>query len=106
MTPHDPFGRSSLPSGFSREERVALLDQAADALLRGEVPPDAARMLLGSALRAFLDSGDGRGALEGRYLRITARRGSHETPGAVLARMKQDGKTEQSTHGDRMSPNN
>jgi hypothetical protein len=91
-TPHDPFGRARLPAGFSREERVRMLDEAADALLRGEVPPDAARMLLGSALRAFLDSGDGRGALEGKYLRVTACRGSHETAGAVLARLRQGGR--------------
>lgn len=80
MTMHDPFGRSRLPAAYTREQRVALLHEAALAMLAGEtVAPEAAR-LLGGALCAWLTHG---GSLEHR-LQVKARRGSHRTPAAVL----------------------
>ena len=68
---------------LTREERVALLGAAAEALL-GDLPLAAdARLLLGLALRRWLDEG---GDLD-RHLGVRARRGSHRTPAALMRRL-------------------
>jgi len=83
MTRHDPFGRSALPAAFSREDRVRLLREVADALIGGRAPDRAAALFVGGALDAWLHGGGGLGALERDYLRVTPPRGSHRTAAAV-----------------------
>lgn len=80
---HDPFGRSALPPTFSREDRVRLLREVADALIAGRAPGRAAALFVGGALDAWLRGGGGLGALERDHLRVTPPRGSHRTPAAV-----------------------
>lgn len=87
---HDPFGRSALPPAFSREDRVRLLREAAEALLAGRMPSGAARLFLAGALSAWLRDGGCVGALERHYLRVSPPRGSHKTP-AALARHPDEG---------------
>ena len=84
--PHDPFGRSRLPSAFTREDRVRLLAEAAEALLRGEMPAPAARLFLAGALTAWLREGGRCGSLERDYLRVTQRERSKLTPQRLFAR--------------------
>ena len=84
MLPLDPFGRvSAPPAGLTREDRVRLLREAADALMQGQLPPAAARLFVGGALLAWLREG---GSLERQYLRVAAPKGSHLTPSALLRR--------------------
>jgi len=59
-----------------------MLVEIRDALMRGELPSPEAALWLGSALSAWLQSGDK--SLE-KHLRIAAPRGSHHRP-QVLAR--------------------
>jgi hypothetical protein len=63
-----------------------MLVETADALLRGEMPSREARLWFGSAISAWLESGDG--PLD-RHLGIRAPRGSHHRP-QVLARLIAD----------------
>ncbi len=84
MIPPDPFGRTRRPlATFTREERVAVLADATDALLADEALPADARLLLGLALRRWLDEG---GDLD-RHLGVRAPRGSHRTPAALRRRL-------------------
>ena len=84
--PHDPFGRSQMPAGFDRAARVRLIDEAAQALLEGRLPDDAARLFLGGALVAWLADGGRCGSLERDFLRVTQRERSRLTPQRLLAR--------------------
>lgn len=78
---HDPFGRDVRPpADLDRAGRVRLLHDAAEALLRHELPHAAARAFVGSGLQAWLASG---GDLTGTYWSVTAPRGSHLTPSRV-----------------------
>jgi hypothetical protein len=84
VIPADPFGRSRRPlAALTREERVGLLDAAADALLADCALPADVRLLLGLALRRWLDEG---GDLD-RHLGVRAPRGSHSTPAALRRRL-------------------
>lgn len=86
---HDPFSRARIPGDFSRSGRIALLQEAAQALIEGRTPSREAGMFLGSALSAWLS---GTGPLE-RYLQVHTAPGSHATPqqlAASLARMRDD----------------
>lgn len=85
MIPHDPFHRTPARHGFDRADRVRLLAEAADALLRGELPSPAARLYLAGAVAAWLEQG---GSLTGQYLRVDAERGSHLTPWALFRRLR------------------
>jgi hypothetical protein len=68
------------PRGAStREDRVRLLGEFAEAVLAGREPDRAAAIFLAGALRAWLERG---GSLEGDYLRVH-QRGSHRTPSAI-----------------------
>ena len=70
------------PRSTTREGRVSLLAECADALMRGELPSREAALWLGGGLSAWLETGSG--SLD-RHLRIAAPRGSHHKP-QVLAR--------------------
>lgn len=84
MIPADPFGRTRRPlAALTREERVALLAGAAEALLDDLALAADARLLLGLALRRWLDEG---GDLD-RHLGVRAPRGSHRTPAALRRRL-------------------
>ncbi len=84
MIPFDPFGRARLPSGFTREHRIRLLREVADALIAGRRAPREAELFVGSALDAWLREGGGIGALERDYLMTTPPRGSRRTPAEIL----------------------
>src|SRR5450631_3445660 len=71
-----------VPPGATREDRVALLIVAANALRNGEPVPAAAGRLLGDALDDWLRTG---GSLE-RRLRVGLR-GSHDNIPRVVARL-------------------
>ena len=81
--PFEILGRNRLPADFSREGRVALIGEAAEALLRGELPHATARVFLAAALSGWLQSGAGVGDLERRFFRVAARRGSHATAAEI-----------------------
>lgn len=83
---HDPFGRSRLPADFSREGRVRMLGEAAEALLAGRLPDASARLFLAGALQAWLAQGGRCGSLERDYLRVTQRERSRLTPQRLFAR--------------------
>jgi hypothetical protein len=82
--PLDPFNRVRLPVAFDRRERVRLIREVAEALLRGELPERAAALFVGGALSAWLSKG---GRLENSYFQVSARRGSHATPAALAAEL-------------------
>ena len=86
MIPYDPFGRSSLPAGFSREDRIRMIDAVAKALLAGDMPEPAARVFVAGALSAWLREGGRCGSLERDFLRVTQRERSTMTPQRVHAR--------------------
>lgn len=87
MSWNDPFNRSRLPGDFSREGRVALLAEAFQALMRGELPSrEACAFLAGGGLSWLREGGD----VARDYWRVTAPRGSHKKP-EVLARQVIDG---------------
>ena len=93
----DPFSRSAMPRDFTREDRVRLLAEAFDALLRGEMPSDEARVFLAGGGIAWLA---GRGDLERECWRVSAPAGSHRTPAAVWARISSSrGATEEMEDG-------
>lgn len=83
---NDPFNRSRLPQDFSREGRVALLGQAFEALMRGELPSPEARMFLASAGLAWLARG---GDFQRDYLRVVKAQ-SHNTPARIWRRLKDE----------------
>jgi hypothetical protein len=82
----DPFGRAQLPSDFTRADRVRLIAECADALLRGEPPSAAARMFVGGALAAWLADGGRCGSLERDFLRVAAPRSSRHTASELWRR--------------------
>ena len=85
---NDPFGRlTRLPGDFSREGRVALLGEAFEALMRGEMPTPEARMFLASAGMAWLQRG---GSLERDFLRVVKPK-SHVTAARIWRKLKDDG---------------
>ena len=86
MLPLDPFGRSAIPAGFTREDRVRLLAEAAEALLAGRLPDPAARLFLGGALQSWLRDGGRLGALERDHLRVAAPHRSTMTAARLYAR--------------------
>jgi hypothetical protein len=87
VTFHDPFGRSALPPDFSREHRIQLIGEAAQALLQGRLPSPAARLFIGGALDAWLQQGGRLGALERDFLKVSAPARSTLTPARVHARI-------------------
>lgn len=90
MTDHrnDPFARtgSVLPRTLSREGRVELLAEVADALLAGRSPDRTAAAWLGSAITAWLLSSK-RANLVRDYLEVAAPLRSKSTPQAVYRRI-------------------
>lgn len=97
--PADPFGRSALPAGFSREGRVRLIAEAAEALLDGRLPSAPARLFVAGALQAWLREGGRCGALEKDYLRVTQRERSRLTPQRLYARCCASTATDQDDSG-------
>lgn len=69
-----------IPKSITRLGRIELLAAVAAALLRNELPSREAALFVGSALLAFLQTGD---ALE-RHLRVGAPRGSHHKPNVLF----------------------
>ena len=67
--------------GITREERVRMVGEVAQALQDGRAPAAAAAAFVGAALASWLAQG---GSLESRYLRV-AMRGSHRTPQRIWA---------------------
>ncbi len=75
-----------MPPGFDRAARVRLIGECAHALMRGELPGDAARLFVAGALVAWLEAGGRCGSLERDYLRVTQRERSRLTPQRLYAR--------------------
>lgn len=71
------------PAGLTREDRVRLLGEAAEALLAGRMPSAEARLFLAGGLLAWLEGG---GSLTKHYLKVDPRRGSKATPSAIWRR--------------------
>ena len=89
--PADPFGRRcERPSGFTREDRVRLVAEVADALLAGEIPSAPARLFVGAALSGWLAEGGRLGALERDFLHVAAPARSTATPSRLWARLRSD----------------
>jgi hypothetical protein len=93
VLPADPFGRSRLPADFSREHRVQLLTEAADALLAGKLPSDEARLFLAGGLRAWLHGPSGADLLAD-YWRVRPPPGKRSTA-PRLAQQAEDVNTPQ-----------
>lgn len=84
MIPADPFERISRPlATLRREERVALLDAAAYALLEDRAMEADARLILRLALRCWLNEG---GDLD-RHLGISTQRSSYRAPASLRQRL-------------------
>ena len=85
---HDPFGRSSgPPRGLTREDRVLLLQETAEALLEGRLPDADARLYTAAALLSWLERG---GDLERDHLKVCAPVGSHRTPASIMRSRKRN----------------
>ena len=89
--PCDPFNRLLLPSGLTREDRVALIAEACEAWIQGKQPSDAARLFTAGAVLSWLrDDGD----LLRDYWRVRGPQGSTHTPAVLwkaLREERQDG---------------
>jgi hypothetical protein len=84
---HDPFRqcRPGLVADFSREDRVRLLGDFADAVMRGEAPRKEVAMFVASGLAAWLDRG---GSLTRDYFRVCGVQGCTLTPSILWRRMR------------------
>lgn len=82
----DAFG-SRPPAALSRRERVRLLGEAAQALMRGELPDVEARLFLAGGLSSWLAQG---GDLLREYWQVKSSRGSHLTAPAVWQSLHRD----------------
>jgi hypothetical protein len=71
------------PVGLTREDRVRLIGEAAQALLEGKLPEPAARLFVAGAIAGWLREG---GNLERDYFKIV-RPKSHDTPQRVWQRI-------------------
>ena len=87
MMPDDSLLAQNAPRSSWRGGRVALLAEASAALLRGEAPSQEACMFLGSALSAWLSSGDR--SLE-KHLRVTPPAGSHHRHDVLYRRFLEE----------------
>lgn len=97
----DPFGRSQVPPGFSRADRVALLGEAVEALLAGELPSPAARLFLAGGLSSwFRDGGD----LLRDFWRIKGEQGSTATAPRIWQRLCEE-RQDESTPAESRHPN-
>jgi hypothetical protein len=77
------------PAGLSRENRIRLLGEAANALIEGKLPEAEARLFLAGGLLAWLRDG---GRLTRDYWRVDPRRGSRRTPASIWkARHRDEG---------------
>ena len=90
-----PSGRP--PPAFTREDRVALLAEAFQALLAGRLPSRAAALFVGGAGLAWLSQG---GSLERDFLKVTAKAGSHHTPTYVWQTLCDEVSSEGAQPGD------
>ena len=89
---HDPFGRSAMPAGFSREDRVALLGEAFGAWFRGSQPSDEARLFVAGAALAWLGGGRGAGDLLADFWKVRGRQGSTATPPVLWTALREEGR--------------
>lgn len=78
------YGRSRAPLALSIEGRVALISQAAQALLNDQPPPKEARLFLGGALSAWLARG---GDLSRDFLKVVIPK-SHRTASRIFQELQ------------------
>lgn len=83
---NDPFGRSRMPRTLTREGRVELVGEVAEALRDGRMPDPEGAMFVGAALLAWLEA-DG-GDLGRHFLRVCSPRGSRHTPAFIWQRIR------------------
>jgi len=79
-----------MPVAFTREDRVKLLAEVAEALLAGRLPAPAARLFVAGALDAWLRQGGRIGALERDFLKVAAPSRSTHTPARIWSRICSD----------------
>jgi hypothetical protein len=84
---HDPFRqcRPGLAPDFSREDRIRLIGQFSESVLRGEAPSKEASMLVAAGLAAWLERG---GSLTRDYWRVAGPQGCTVTESILWRRMK------------------
>ncbi len=87
MLPHDPFDRVSLPAGFTREGRVALLAEAVEDLLAGKLPRLPARLFLAGGMASWFSDG---GDLLRDYWRIKGEQGSTRTASMIWQGLREE----------------
>lgn len=68
------------PAGMTREDRVRLLGEAAEALLAGKLPEPEARAFLAGGLLAWLEQG---GRLTSAFWKVDPVRGSKRTAASI-----------------------
>src|SRR5260221_660739 len=73
------------PASLDREGRVRMIGEAAEALIKGELPARDAALFLGGALLAWLTKG---GSLERDYFKIV-RPKSHVTPSVIWQQLQE-----------------
>jgi hypothetical protein len=87
MNAHDPFCRCKpgLLADFSREDRVRLLGEFAEAVMCGQAPSKEVAMFVASGLAAWLDRG---GSLTRDYWRVAGPQGCTITEAIIWKRMR------------------
>lgn len=85
---NDPFGRTRAPRGLTREGRVALLLEAFEALLAGQLPELEARLFLAGGGLAWLSEGRRVGSLERDFWRVSPEAGCTVTPRDIASAIR------------------
>jgi hypothetical protein len=98
---HDPFDRVRLPATFDREGRVALLAEAFQALLDGELPSPAARLFLASGGMSWLE---GQWDLLRDLWRVSGVAGSHRTAQSIWRQISSSRGATDPASRDKLTP--
>jgi hypothetical protein len=80
----DPFDRSKLPDDLDQAGRVSMFHAVMSALIEGRQPERAAALFIGGGGLSWLTAG---GDLVRDYWKLSARRGSHATPQALMGEL-------------------
>lgn len=82
---HDPFGRSSLPANFTREERVLAVGEVFEDLLAGREPDRQKLHFVAFGVMAWLQGG---GHLARDYWKTAGAQGSTHTEAVLWRQLK------------------
>ncbi|MGE3348319.1 MAG: hypothetical protein AB7I35_12875 [Ramlibacter sp.] len=81
----DPFGRSSLPAEFTREDRVRTVGEVFEALRAGRMPAPEKAMFVAAGVLAWLEGG---GHLTRDYWKTAGPQGSTHTESVLWRQAK------------------